>query len=822
MVTTPEKSRLPTLGCRVAIVTLLLGALLGVSLLVSSRSGSDAEDPAEKNATAKSGDKTKTKGKKKKKPAFEFGMLRVQPNSVGRSQGIKPGHWTTASQRMLSNDDIFVGSLRSVVAQKNRDASARVDGTPYGLAVTRPAQFPKGKPRYLETLYFAPHREPDTVQDPEFPTTIAVERHRLRSELYGRGGISLLHSSSPALVRQMQPHEYHLVVLCEKPEGYRSLQKLDSVRPPSNHWDQDRDQFYVVSMPIIAAGRPLAIPSHPLSWSSLAYVLWDDLDPNGLSLEQQQSMVDWLHWGGQLIVSGPKSLDKLQGSFLADYLPAKSAGPTELKQQQIDIINADWCPLVTKVEGDKISEKLARLTIKKPWVGIKLEKIGGGRFLLSESDHGRLIAERRVGRGRVIATAFGLSEKELQSWSGFDGFFNGCLLRRGRRRFSLSEETGMLVVNWAERSGQRLDPRHVTAVRYLSRDDLNVNAESDSLSVGGWDDFSGISEAARQSLRTAAGVKIPGRGFVATILAVYLIVLAPINWVVFRAIGRVEWVWIAAPILSIGFGVAVVRLAQLDIGFVRAKTEFAVIEAHSGYSRAHVTRYTALYSSLSTGYDIEFDDPSALALPFATGAPIRNADAGTVSLHRGNEVTLRGFNVASNSTGMLHSEQMFELGGAISLRDSASEQTVVNESSLDLRGAVAIHRINRDTVYYAWIGELSAGQSTRLRFSAAEGTDRWQRERAAKDRTSPQAQQDELSLAGLLSQVEDAATLSDGEIRLVAWTDQEIPGVRYSPASSQKRSTALVVVHLRQPKDLDPKPDRVSRFEARVESTINQ
>ena len=47
-----------------------------------------------------------------------------------------------------------------------------------------------------------------------------------------------------------------------------------------------------------------------------------------------------------------------------------------------------------------------------------------------------------------------------------------------------------------------------------------------------------------------------------------------------------------------------------------------MLEVQGGYSRAHLTRYMALYSSLSTTYDIRFDDPSALAQPFSFDRPV--------------------------------------------------------------------------------------------------------------------------------------------------------------------------------------------------------
>ena len=52
-------------------------------------------------------------------------------------------------------------------------------------------------------------------------------------------------------------------------------------------------------------------------------------------------------------------------------------------------------------------------------------------------------------------------------------------------------------------------------------------------------------------------------------------------------------------------------LAQLDIGFARAETEISVLEVQADFPRADLTRYTALYSSLSTSYSVRFDERSA-------------------------------------------------------------------------------------------------------------------------------------------------------------------------------------------------------------------
>ncbi len=155
------------------------------------------------------------------------------------------------------------------------------------------------------------------------------------------------------------------------------------------------------------------------------------------------------------------------------------------------------------------------------------------------------------------------------------------------------------------------------------------------------------------------------------VLVVYLLVLVPVNWLVFRVLGRVEWAWLAAPVIAVAGAVVVVRLAQLDIGFARSRTEIGVLEIQAGYPSAHLTRYTAVYTSLSAAYDFAFEDDSALAMPFPHRVPYvpgLREPINNVRFRRDQQITLSGFQVASNSTGLVHSEQMLDLGGSVQLR----------------------------------------------------------------------------------------------------------------------------------------------------------
>src|SRR5262249_47322200 len=126
-------------------------------------------------------------------------------------------------------------------------------------------------------------------------------------------------------------YQYYLVVLAREPHRYSHLKVLDSIRPPSEFTPTNVEDANHYRVLLTEAAPNLALPSDSLCWTSIAYLVWDDILPTALSPEQQQPMIDGLHWGGQLIVSGPESLDRLRGTVLEPYLPASATtvGPLD-------------------------------------------------------------------------------------------------------------------------------------------------------------------------------------------------------------------------------------------------------------------------------------------------------------------------------------------------------------------------------------------------------------------------------------------------------------------------------------------------------------
>jgi hypothetical protein len=812
-----------------------------------------AQTQAEKEKAEKEKKEKEDKEKKKPKPDFEFAKLQTLPGDD--TYAVKPGHWMAVSQQMKTNNFNFNGDLMSAAVDTNLRA-LNLEHMPYRLEMLRPASLPKGQAKHMEMTVFIPRRQGERSS-----------RATILSRLMARGGGRTVREE-PNPTTTMEDFQYYFIALARQPERYGFLKVIDALQPPRGDWSGKSYQHYRVVLP--QADKYVPLPSNPLMWTCIAYVLWDDIDPDWLSLDQQDALIDWLHWGGQLIISGPGSLETLKASFLAPYLPALPEKTIALPQARFDEINARFA-----LPGKGGAALPLTIVDTKPPEGVELKLYGDGQFV---PHTGELLAERSVGRGRIAVSSLALDHPQFTTWKNFDGFFNTCVLRRPARRFS-SPEGGAAGVkaDWrnSELSGRMTDPRMVSNVRYFTRDmgylhsikekplrdpaevvefgvvdtsnryelekvdetamidaaeqawdlsnppllDRGFRAAAQS-GVAGWNDASGASHAARQSLKEAAGISVPKRDFVLRILAVYLLVLVPVNWAVFWAIGRVEWAWVAAPIIAICGAFAVVRLAQLDIGFARSRTEVAILELQGSHPRGHLTRYVALYTSLSTRYNVNFDDPNALAQPL--GDPefekLSGQSSSTVSFTRDRNVGLRGFLVQSNSTGMLHTEEMRHIGGAIVLQSEPQGLVVINKSTLPLRDVGIVRRLpngeaqGAEAIEVAWIGELEPQKNRKVVFVRVTDARALLREWQKSPVTSTRRAEGEVSLLRLLDLARDPRRMFPGDMKLIGWTDADLGGIEFRPRPSQSTLRTLVIANLEYSPPAPPVPDENTRL----------
>ena len=446
-------------------ITLALFA--AVLLCTPGCKGCRDDDPQSQAAKKQEKDKEK---KKKKKKRFEIGPLRplvdaeVLPKEEDMARGpsaglqsnkskarrrpwVKPGHWTGTTQKMLFNREDFVGQSVMAAADMRGDPIP-LPHTGFTMESVRPVALAKGRTKLVESALLVPNHSGSL---------------QVRASLQSRGAFNakITHQTD---LRKMPSYQYHILVLASEPSRYAFLKVFDSVRAP---WEEDMaqtpDAHYRVVMADTADRIPIA--SSLLTWTSVAYVVWDEVDPTVLTVDQRDCLMDWLHWGGRLIINGPDSLDSLGGSFLEPYLPCVQDGSREVTEADLADLNAKW-------NSRKWGKTVESISIKEPWSVLKLRARDPGLEVPSTSG---LFYERHVGRGSILVSAVQLAQRDLLNWKGYDGFLNGLILRRPARRFEPGPHIG-LRVRWEDQDKGRLDARYTTGLRLASRD---AGAETD-------------------------------------------------------------------------------------------------------------------------------------------------------------------------------------------------------------------------------------------------------------------------------------------------------------------------------------------------------
>lgn len=779
--------------------------------------------------------------KERLKPPLDVGPLTSEPYDPRQKTSdfyYKPGHWASAMFLAKANHDDINGDLELAVLD-SAGQPLGLTGTPYTLSTQRTVALPKKQPKRLESQVYLP---------------AGVEKARVVPQISARRG-GRIYEGPPQSAR-MPAHQYYFVVLARWPERYTYLEQIDSCHLPKN-LGLENNEHNLYRVILQQAEKQTTLPAYSLFWTSTAAILWDDAEPDALSSDQKTALLDWLHWGGQLIISGPDSLGTLKTSFLAPFLPATGGAARPLEAAELQDLSRHW-PL------QEAQRPVPTFPLKPahPWQGITLERHPEAGFVPGT---GELVAERRVGRGRVVITAFPLNGSDVTGWRGFDAFFNACLLGHPGRTFADNAEGGAKLC-W--RSGEEIrDPRRLSQLRYFTRDtgrkfvavkepnDASLAMADEVLAgppptdVASWCDSNEVARLARGTLKDAARIEIPSPLFVVGIVTVYLIVLVPLNWLIFRVLDRIEWAWVAAPLIAVACTGLVIRLAQLDIGFARSATELAVVELQGHYARAHVTRYAALYTSLSTEYRFHADDPGALVLPF----PNRLDDSGirfgrTNLLYRyGEHSDLSGVRVLSNSTGLVHSEQMLDLhGGCALVKNSAGLDELVNDTDLPLRGAGVLRLDEQNHLFTAWFDELAPHSHQTLSWDfhtqqemppEKKGEQEtphspWhfyresRPETAQKQGTETNASRTSgtLNVRELLDLAEkdflECPTRRPGDVRLIAWTEAAVPGLAVEPAAPQVRRIALVVADLEHGPLPSPDSDTNTRRSLEVPARV--
>ena len=766
-------------------------------------------------------DKLEKLKKDRARPPFEFPRTQIMPNDV--IPFIKANHWAMLGMEIRANHNDYDGQVQT--------RPVRLMDQPNEVSFHRDARLTKGQQTRLT-----------------MPILLPIIPKELGLQLVRPEAIRQDEDWTAAL-KVLEPQQQLIVVLANEANdtygrwtSLRSTIPIELTKEDPNLVDQYR--YYRMVLPL-DPDKPFLSP-HPLTWTPISHVIWDAMPPERLGIAQQQAMLDWLHWGGQLVVvggAGP-AFAALRESFLAPYLPADPSGENVSRSgEQLKTLSEEYLPqaLLVDSDGDPVmslpaaewAEVWNRLGRRyKPPVAIRTEpkkpifvsgltpKPGATTIPLGGPGDPPLAVEWRVGRGRVTMLAVALTDPDLAKWEGYDTLLRRVVLRR-------PEEPLIQTVQAKVNGGfdpahfEMLGARDLTDVRYLARNlgvaPLKVNKadEPQGYTVNGfapgnrlqtptndWLDAGALPILARETLDKASGIEIPSPGFVLKVILAYLIAVVPLNWLICRyLIGRREWAWAVVPVLSIAFAVGVERAAAYDVGFDSSCDEIDLIETHENYARGHLSRFASIYSTGRVRFTISYPtDASAVALPLATGRSLRGEDAVQSVLRTQPTPALTDFLVQPRSLSMFRAEQMPSLPGTVCFAPSdnpSGPRTVVNNLGFDLADAWVV-QVGRsvEEARSQHVGAIAAGASVPLgdldEFKLGSSP-------VKPNTLDPGPFQDLLLRSSVTEPNEEP-----GEIRLVARIDKLMPGQTIDPPVDRHRGFTLVVAHLQPPALANP------------------
>ncbi|MBX6315018.1 MAG: hypothetical protein IRY99_19205, partial [Isosphaeraceae bacterium] len=273
-------------------------------------------------------EKYEKKEKEKARPPLEFFRSQIAPFDV--LPYIKPGHWNTLSLECRANYADYDGYLQS--------APVRLLNMPHAVVFRRDARLPKEQDSRLSMQVLLPQHAKELLLELARPEAIRAD---------GGWQASLL---------ALEPHQMLIPVLSSEPSAFAPWSRMHAVLPASGDKDAvalEKQRYYKLVLPQNPDKPPLS--PHPLTWTTTSHLLWDGLEPETLNTAQQRALLDWLHWGGQLIVvaAGP-SVASLQESFLGPYLPATLSGRNaSLLKDELEPLGHAYPPPVWPIEWEE-------------------------------------------------------------------------------------------------------------------------------------------------------------------------------------------------------------------------------------------------------------------------------------------------------------------------------------------------------------------------------------------------------------------------------------------------------------------------------------
>ena len=735
----------------------------------------------------------------KKKSRLVSDELRTLPYSkeiVGNS--VKPGHWYQTRQKLKANqnDESLTATLYQIDGNSN-PTTVRNLGIP--LQFNRDISLAKGQEKTIELKLL----QTDWPFESMEPTNTTGKSNKLSIFMrYSQRGLGAPVIDEEFLLRPLKDYQYDMLVLSRNTPQHIFWRGLDCIVWPQAINDESSRIAPHRVIDIAEEDLGQSIPNQLMTMTSISHMVINDVSLNTLPEDHQKAILDWLYFGGTIIINGPDAIAGIESSILKTYAPIQQTSSTLLSQDQIDQLNDinKW-----RIRYAKTPSKDAIAFKPSESISILQGQLAEDSSWITDLEG--LVAERLVGQGRIVMTSFPMNHTALVNWPSYSALIQNAILRKPARRVNIEPE--FQLVYDESSSGRETDPKLTTRLRLWARDlvastsstpnERTVNPSSKVSSYGAWNSESLVTNQSSSYLKKLSGINVPNLSTILKWLLGYLIVLVPMNWLVFRLLGRLELAWLAAPLIAIAGVFVIARAVQLDVGFSRSQTSLQFIELHNRYPRGLLSSHHALYSSLTTNYKIVYPEGEGIVCPMpqprqrsllSTGGllPYKIADEKGTGF--------QSFPVLSNTIGLVQSEEVVSLTGAISwtIDQDARSFQVANDSQSIIRDVILEGSDDSGAKLRAVVGTLEPGEQKKGTLDQPVDSDlNWDIQLPTEGKSGQDF--DKLALEQNLKLIFKNYPIQHGEWIAMGWTESPLSKLQIAPSTAQTRSATLVLMH---------------------------
>jgi len=273
------------------------------------------------------------------------------------------------------------------------------------------------------------------------------------------------------------------------------------------------------------------LPDRWKGYDSVDTVILGNFSADSLSDSQKNALIDWVCSGGTLITSGGVDSQNFVGTFIEPLLPVKIIGTKILKA----------IPSLSQRFGYDFPNTTMIVTLSS----LKTD----GKAIITEDDGLPIIAERKVGAGRIIFLCFDYADPTLKFWGG-------------------NSELWKMIIP---------EPQKQANVKY--------------------DSVFRLLSAQRQ-------LSIPSYKFIGEFLLLYILCLGIVSNIIFKR--KKGLTWIIMLLITTAFALCAIGFSYITGEWLPIINDLSIIDVYQDTPHAKIRGYVNIFSSAKTDLKLDF------------------------------------------------------------------------------------------------------------------------------------------------------------------------------------------------------------------------